>query len=226
MQPVGSHLNKNASFLLDRAFRRSVSGVPGFAEHPHPVASKDFRDFDGGVTATHEFCADVAEAVDAVETRDVFDRTRLIVAHLGGKFDCFVGFNRFQIANEVRTETNVIDAHEALNIVELVDISRDSRRGREGPCYCPGGVLAAPSHEPVDRGYAKDAAGLGDALDNAVASIARIVIQRQDVRMRADDRPAGHANDVEAGLLAGMTAAIDQNAHVLHLADEVFTLDR
>jgi hypothetical protein len=33
------------------------SGVPGFAEHAHPVASQDFLDIDRRVAVTHQFRA-------------------------------------------------------------------------------------------------------------------------------------------------------------------------
>src|SRR5277367_2302582 len=43
--------------------------------------------------------------------------------------------------------------------------------------------------------------------------------------MRADDWAAGHADNVQAGLLAGVAAAIDQDPQILHLRDKIFALD-
>ena len=39
--------------------------------------------------------------------------------------------------------------------------------------------------------------------------------------MRANDWPAGHADHVEAGPLAGVAAGIDQDTQILHLINHI-----
>ena len=52
---------------------RSISSVPGFAEHPHPVASQDFRDVDERVAAAQQFRAEEWEVRYLIEILDVLE---------------------------------------------------------------------------------------------------------------------------------------------------------
>jgi hypothetical protein len=52
---------------------RSISSVPGSAEHPHPVASQDFRDVDKRVTVAQQFGAEEWEVRYLIEILDVLE---------------------------------------------------------------------------------------------------------------------------------------------------------
>lgn len=51
----------------------SISGVPGSAEHPHPVASQDFRDVDERVAVAQQFRAEEWEVRYLIEILDVLE---------------------------------------------------------------------------------------------------------------------------------------------------------
>jgi hypothetical protein len=52
---------------------RSISSVPGFPEHPHPVASQDFRDVDERVAVAYQFRAEDWEVRYLIEILDVLE---------------------------------------------------------------------------------------------------------------------------------------------------------
>src|SRR5208337_2074730 len=56
------------------------------------------------------------------------------------------------------------------------------------------------------------------------AAVTRIIVEPLAASVRNDDRSAGHGDNVEVRLLAGVSAAIDQDAQVLHFADDVLAL--
>jgi hypothetical protein len=57
------------------------------AEHPHPVASHDFRDISGRVAVANQFCGEDWEARYCVEIRDVLEPVGLIVLKFGWKIE-------------------------------------------------------------------------------------------------------------------------------------------
>src|ERR1700722_2468010 len=119
----------------------------------------------------------------------------------------------------------MIDPDQMLQIVELIDKLGYARAGRERAGHRFWRILPAPGHEAVYRGHAEHASRLGDAFYHAVAGAARIVVQRQNVAMGADDRPASDVKNAEAGLLADVATAIDEDTEFLHLRDEILALN-
>ena len=63
------------------------SRVPGFAEHTHPVATKNFRDLLRRIAATHHFGVDVFEVGDALKPIYIFNSRRLLVHHFWRKLE-------------------------------------------------------------------------------------------------------------------------------------------
>ena len=71
------------------------------SRYAHPIAAEDFRDLFGRVATAYEFGANVAEAIDALETLDVLKGDWLQVGHFGRKLDRLRRVYGFKVVDEI-----------------------------------------------------------------------------------------------------------------------------
>ena len=135
---------------------RTVSKVPGLTEHPHPVASHDFRDVGGRVAVAYQFRGEDWEVRYRVEMRDVLESIGLIVLKFGRKIERFGWIGWWSVVGRIAdgpvwTNADVIDSHETNDIINHIDILRNARLRGKGPGFGMGGILSTPLQKIVYR---------------------------------------------------------------------------
>jgi hypothetical protein len=111
--------------------------------------------------------------------------------------------------HEIRTEADVIDAHQPFEVVVLIQmpIQTDLRRA------CDLRIARLARVKVIECRQADDTACPSDGLEESIARAARVIVQGAHVGVAADHRHAGGERDrIEGGLLVRMAADVQNDA--------------